>query len=345
MIGLALVSAISVLAASITASINRSIDEQFSFDELISTATFTPFSPDIADAVAAVDGVSTVSRMRLNNATIENQDAIVTGVDPATIAEVVNLADVGASFDELGSGEIALDSRGIEANGFAIGDPVTVAFPTGKETLTLASSYEPSVTFTGYVVSNQVFDEAGLKPLDFQVYIKAAPDADVATVRAAIDDVVADYPTVQVQDQTQFKDAVQEQVNQLLALIYGLLALAIVIAVLGIVNTLALSVIERTREIGLLRAVGLTRRQLRRMVRLESLVIALYGAVLGVVVGVGFGIALQQVLSSSGIDVLQIPWLNLGVFVVLAALVGILAALWPARRAGKLDVLRAITTE
>jgi len=345
MIGLALVSAISVLAASTTASINRSIDDQFSFDQLITTPTFTPFSPDIADSIATISGVSTVSRMRLNNATIENQDAIVAGIDPETIADVVDLGDFEASFDDLGSGEFALDSRGIEANGLAIGDTVTVAFPTGNEQLTLASSYESSVSFTGYVVSNEVFDEAGLKPLDFQVYIKESPEADPGAIRAEIDDVVADYPTVQVQDQTEFKVAVQDQVNQLLALIYGLLALAIVIAVLGIVNTLALSVIERTREIGLLRAVGLTRRQLRRMVRLESLVIAIYGAVLGVVVGVGFGIALQQVLSSSGIDVLEIPWVNLVVFVVLAGLVGILAALWPARRAGKLDVLRAITTE
>jgi putative ABC transport system permease protein len=130
-----------------------------------------------------------------------------------------------------------------------------------------------------------------------------------------------------------------------LALIYALLALAIVIAVLGIINTLALSVIERTREVGLLRAVGMSRRQLRRMVRLESIAISVLGAVLGVVMGLIFGVALQQAIASQGIEVLKIPVIQLVVFIALAAVVGVLAAVLPARRAAKLDVLRAITTE
>jgi len=218
-------------------------------------------------------------------------------------------------------------------------------FPTGERKLTLVSSYEKSVTFSGYVTTLDTLDRVGLKPLDFQVYVKAGAGEDPAAIRAQIDDILAAYPSVQVQDQTEFKDAIQGQVNQLLTLIYGLLALAIVIAVLGIVNTLALSVIERIREIGLLRAVGTTRAQLFVMVCLESLVIAVYGALLGVFVGVGFGVALQHASSSSGIDVLRIPWLILIVFIFLAAVVGVLAAFWPAWRASKLDVLRAITTE
>jgi putative ABC transport system permease protein len=128
-------------------------------------------------------------------------------------------------------------------------------------------------------------------------------------------------------------------------LIYALLGLAVVIAVLGIVNTLALSVIERTREVGLLRAVGLSRRQLRTMVRLESMVISLLGAVLGVGLGLVFGVALQRSQADSGIEVLSVPAVQLVIFVVLAALVGVLAAVWPARRAARLDVLRAITTD
>ena len=345
MIGLALVSAISVIAASTTASLNKSVDAQFAFDQLISTANFTPFSPNIADDIAALDGVELVSRMRVSNVRIDGADQFITGVDPDTVAGVLNLGEINASFETLAADEVALDSSGIEAAGLELGDKVKVVFPTGERELTLASTYEKTITFSGYVTSNATLDAVGLKPLDFQVYVQNSPDADPVAVRAAVDDVLIDYPSVQVQDQGEFKEDIQGQVNQLLTLIYGLLALAIVIAVLGIVNTLALSVIERTREIGLLRAVGMTRNQLRRMVRLESLVIAVYGALLGVVVGIGFGVALQRASSSSGIDVLEIPWFNMAIFVVLAAVVGVLAALWPARRAAKLDVLRAITTE
>ncbi|MGH3507988.1 MAG: ABC transporter permease, partial [Nocardioidaceae bacterium] len=143
----------------------------------------------------------------------------------------------------------------------------------------------------------------------------------------------------------QFADEQKQQVNLFLYFIYALLGLAVVIAVLGIVNTLALSVIERTREIGLLRAVGLARSQLRQMVRLESVIVAVLGAVLGVVMGIAFGIALQRAIADEGVDVLSIPWLQLTIFVLIAALVGVLAAVLPARRAARLDVLRAIYTE
>jgi putative ABC transport system permease protein len=177
------------------------------------------------------------------------------------------------------------------------------------------------------------------------VYVVTEQGADLADVQRDLDEITADLPTVAVKDQEAFKDEQRSQVNQLLYLVYALLGLAIIIAVLGIVNTLALSVLERTREIGLLRAVGLSRKQLRRMVRLESIIIAVLGAVLGVGLGLIFGVALQQAVATEGLDVLSVPWAQLAIFVLLAGLVGVLAALWPARRAARLDVLRAITTE
>jgi len=161
----------------------------------------------------------------------------------------------------------------------------------------------------------------------------------------AVNEVIADLPTVTLKDQEQFKAEQREGVNQALYLIYALLGLAVVIAVLGIVNTLALSVIERTREVGLLRAVGMSRRQLRRMVRLESIAIAVLGAVLGVVMGIIFGVVLQRAVADQGIEVLSIPVLSLGLFVLVAAAVGVLAAVLPARRAARLDVLRAVSAE
>ncbi len=164
-------------------------------------------------------------------------------------------------------------------------------------------------------------------------------------MKAGISRVIADLPTVTLKDQAEFAAEQRQPIDQMLYMIYALLGLAVVIAVLGIVNTLALSVIERTREIGLLRAVGLSRRQLRTMLRLESVVIALLGASLGVGLGVVFGVALQRAMASEGIDVLSIPVDQLALFVGLAAVVGVLAAVWPGRRAARLDVLQAITSE
>lgn len=187
--------------------------------------------------------------------------------------------------------------------------------------------------------------KGGLEPLDSILFITKQPGAADADLRAAVEKITSEIPTVTLKNPQEFAAEQKEQINLFLYLIYALLGLAVIIAVLGIVNTLALSVIERTREVGLLRAVGLSRRQLRRMVRLESVAVAVLGAVLGVLMGIAFGVALQRAIADQGIDVLSIPWLRLAVFVVLAALVGVLAAVLPARRAARLNVLRAITTE
>jgi putative ABC transport system permease protein len=161
----------------------------------------------------------------------------------------------------------------------------------------------------------------------------------------ALKEIVADNPLVTVNDQTGLVEQQNDQANQGLLMIYGLLALALIIAVLGIVNTLALSVIERTREIGLLRAIGMSRRQLRRMISLESVAIAVLGSLMGLTLGVFFGLAVQKAFEDEGLTSLDIPVFQLSIFVVAAVLVGVLAAFFPARRAAKLDVLRAIGTE
>ena len=177
------------------------------------------------------------------------------------------------------------------------------------------------------------------------IAIKDASEADTAAVRATLDAVTADLPTVVVMNKAEYSTQLTSQVDQLLNIIYALLGLAIVIAVLGIVNTLALSVIERTREVGLLRAIGITRPQLRRMVTLESVIIALLGSVLGVTLGVAFGTALQRALADSGLSDLVIPWSELLLYLVAAGVVGVIAAVWPARHAARLNMLRAIATE
>jgi len=196
-----------------------------------------------------------------------------------------------------------------------------------------------------YLVTPDAFVRGGLQPLDSAVFVTKAPGADTAAVRTAVDRIIADLPTVTAKDPGQFAQEQRSQINLFLYFIYALLGLAVIIAVLGIINTLALSVIERTREVGLLRAVGLSRRQLRRMVRLESVIVAVLGAVLGVGMGLVFGIALQHAIAEKGVDVLAIPWGRLVVFVALAAVAGVLAAVLPARRASRLDVLQAIGTD
>ena len=195
------------------------------------------------------------------------------------------------------------------------------------------------------MTSNANLVKAGQPDQDSAVYATLQDGANPATVKADIDTALADLPTVVVQDQSEYKASVVGQVDQILAIIYALLGLAIIISILGIVNTLALSVVERTREIGLLRAVGMSRKQMKSSIRWESMVIAVFGALLGLGLGVIFGVSLQKVLRNDGIQLLSIPWGQLIAFLIVSALVGVLAALWPARRASRLNLLDAISSE
>ena len=181
--------------------------------------------------------------------------------------------------------------------------------------------------------------------MSYAAFVKTTSGADQEQVRSELTALVKPQLVISVQDRDEFKAANRAQVNQLLGLLYGLLGLSVVIAALGIINTLALSVFERTREIGLLRAVGMTRRQLRRTIGNEAVLTALFGAVLGTALGLTLGILLQRVLADQGLDVLAVPYVQVVATFVLAGIVGLLAALWPAWRASKLDVIRAITTE
>ena len=243
-------------------------------------------------------------------------------------------------------GTIAVNQRSAARRGIALGDIVPVRFQGGTVKLKVVALFGASgVLPTNFIVTPDAFVKGGLTPLDSLLYVTKDPGADAAAVRRQVDRIIAPLPTVTVKDPGEFAQEQRQQINLFLYFIYALLGLAVVIAVLGIINTLALSVIERTREVGLLRAVGLSRRQLRLMVRLESVVVAVLGAVLGVVMGLVFGVSLQRAIADQGVDVLSIPWLKLVIFVALAALAGVLAAVLPARRAAHLDVLRAIGTE
>jgi putative ABC transport system permease protein len=345
MIGLALVAAMSVIGQSANRSIDKALDDGLEAQFVVSNAVGQPFSPALADRIAGLDGVAEVARVRYNAAQADGSDVFLSAFDPAAYAQAAEF-DITAGDDALPSDGVLVSEDYAEDHGTGVGDTVTVALPAGGRQMHVGGIFAPTqLLFADLVVGLEALEFGGIRPADSIVYVVSEPDADLAEVESGIEQAADELPMVAVKDQEAFKAEQRSQVNQLLYLVYALLGLAIIIAILGIVNTLVLSVVERTREIGLLRAVGLSRPQLRRMVQLESVAIAVLGAVLGIGLGLLFGIALQRSQAEFGLEVLAVPWVQLIIFVVLAAVVGLLAALWPAGRAARLDVLRAITTE
>jgi putative ABC transport system permease protein len=346
MIGVSLVTMMAVLGASAKASIDKALAEGVVADYVVSNVVGQGFSAAIGDEIEQVDGVGQVVRVRAARLDLDGDGEFASGVDPAALQEVADPTVVDGALGDLGPEGVALSVQYAADNGLAVGSPVTVGYAGDEIAATVVATYEPDIVLTGDVtMSLDGFDALGVPPTDRAVYVSAAPGTDPAALRDSVEATVKDLPTVGVKDQAEFAEQQRRPIDQLLFIVYALLGLAVVIAVLGIVNTLALSVVERVREIGLLRAVGLSRRQLRTMLRLESVAIAVLGAVLGIVLGLVFALALQRSLEDDGIDVLAVPWSQLVLFVGVAAVVGVLAALWPGRRAARLDVLRAIASE
>jgi putative ABC transport system permease protein len=343
MIGLALVSTIGVLAASLNQSVDDLVDDQFTADFLVQSTTFMPFSTEIGDRMEEVDGVETVSRQQWAGADLDGDTVFVAGSDDA-FTDVYDLEVVDGDAS-LGATEAMVFEETAEREGWDVGDELTLGFPAGQEVvMTVGAIIEETAATSDITVPLAVLTDSGLQRQDSTLSIMTESGADLTAVEDDLEDAVGATPVVGVFDKQSFAEEIRGQVNQLLYMIYGLLALAIVIAVIGIVNTLGLSVIERTREIGLLRAIGLARPGLRRMITLESVAIAVLGAVLGMALGVVIGVLLRQDLRED-LTSLAVPWGQLGVFLVIAVVVGVLAAVIPAIRASRLDVLEAIAEE
>lgn len=343
MIGLAVVSAVGVLAASLSATNDALVDREFRSDFLVQSPSFQGFPTKIGDEMEQVDGVGTISRMQGSVALVKEDQDFVMGVDRA-FARIYELDMVRGTQDISGDQAILSESKAGDLDA-DVGTQVPVAFPGGQTVnLEVVGIFEDTPITGGVTMPISVLEDAGLRRNDSTLSINVAEGADVGEVQAALDKVVEDIPVVTVQDKEGFSELIKGQVNQLLFMIYGLLALAVIIAVIGIVNTLGLSVIERTREVGLLRAVGLSRRRLRLMITLESITIAVLGAVLGLVVGLLIGVALRQSLSDD-LTELALPLSSLVVFLVIAVVFGVLAAIVPAVRASRMKVLDAIATE
>jgi len=344
MIGLAVVSAVGTLAASMNRTVDAQVEDQFAADFLVQSANFQTFPTTVGDDMAEVDGVGVLTRDQFSPALVGDEPTFLLGVDPA-YREVYDI-DLVAGTDELTADQQAVITRDAASeNGVWIGDTLELAFPGDQSTeVEVVGVFEPTPVLAGINVPLDLLTQMGIKRTDTSLSINVAEGADPATVQADLEKLVQDLPIVTVYDKVGFADSLKEQINLLLYLIYGLLALAIVIAVIGIVNTLSLSVIERTREVGLLRAVGLSRPRLRRMVTLESVTISVMGALLGMAVGLLVGVLLRQSLSDD-LTELALPLQNLLIFLGISVLFGVIAAVIPAVRASRMKVLEAIATE
>ena len=339
MVGLALVCAIAVLGASVSDSTTSSIDQAISADLLVS-ATGGQLSDSLPAVLAAVPGVTGTNTIYRNQFEFESTLTTLTGVTPQNLAATVIMRMTAGSTAALAQGELLIDSTTATKDHLSVGDTVPVRFAyTGPTSIKIGGIYQANALIQSYLVSSTYFLAHFRAPHPGAVLLRTNGSSGIET---AASNALAPYPNVQVQTRQQFEQAKVSSITQALNLIYALLALAVLIALIGIVNTLMLSVLERTREIGLLRAVGMRRPQVRAMIRSESVILATFGALIGIVIGTVMGLAL---VSSLRVTEISVPLVQLVEFLIGAAVLGLVAASWPARRAARLDVLAAIATE
>jgi putative ABC transport system permease protein len=343
MIGLALVSAVGVLGASLNGSIRSVVNNALGADYVLNTQA-AAITPQAMTAVKDTSGVAAVYGLRFDGIKVNGEKADALATDPAAIGQTMSL-DRRQGDVTLKPGSLLMNDTVLTDKGFHVGQVLDIGFRDGKtEKLTIAGTYKKNELLGDYVLDQSASAHFQQHTLYQAAMVKLAAGADSAQVHTRLEAALKPYPNVQLQDRSQFIKQATDQIDGLVRFLSLLLVLSIVIAVLGVVNTLALSVLERTRELGLLRAVGMSRRQVKRMVRVESVVIAVFGGLLGVAVGVAFGIALQRALVDQGVTELRFP-VTLVVYVLLAALAGVVAAWLPARRASRLNVLTAIAAD
>jgi putative ABC transport system permease protein len=352
MIGVGLVGFITIFVASSKASVSDVIAKSFSADLVLDSGAGANagaaggVDPALAERVNLLPQVQAATGVRIGGAQVKGKVVQLWGVDPATAFKILDVDPAAGSPANLGEDGIAVHADVAAAQGLSVGDRLPVLFrDTGTVRLKVGMIYREREPVGDYLLGKAAYDANFVNRYDWQVWIKQSPGSGQAETRAAIERVAAAYPGVDVLTRSEFETRILQPLNQLLALVYALLALAILIALLGIANTLALSVYERTREIGLLRAIGMTRGQLRAAIRWESVIISVQGTVLGLVLGVVFAWSLVRVLGDEGITVFRVPYGSLGVIVVLAALAGVAAAMGPSRRASRMNVLRAMATD
>jgi len=345
MIGIALVSAMAVFGASVSSSATASVDDAIRADLIVSGTSqgSGSFSRSLATAITALPGVTASLIGYGGQFEVRQSLETLKGVSTGGLSQTAILRMTAGSPQALDAGDLLVDQPTAKSDHLSVGSVVPVKFAlTGPSTMRIGGIYRSNALIGSYLVGQSFYLLHYRVPHPGAVLLKTAGGAAVQTVKKEVERVLAPYPTVQVQTRAQFEKAQISSVNQLLTLVYALLALAVLVALIGVVNTLMLSVFERTREIGLLRAVGMKRGQVRAMVRSESVILSVFGAFIGIVIGTGMGVAF---VSSLKLTNTAVPASSLVLFLVLSAVLGLVAANWPARRAAKLDLLAAIATE
>jgi putative ABC transport system permease protein len=348
-IGVTLVCAMSVFVYSAKASFASALEDRITADFFLNAGN-APMSQGAIDAVRALPQVDNVWSVNPIPLQVNGESFSGTSVRSASEVEAtVKVKVLSGSLQSLDAGQVVINQETASSLGWQVGQTVTAD---------LATLQNQPLTIGGIVATDKLFGSAFLIPQplyqkampsiyqsSFMALIKAKPGADLDQLRRDITAAVKPFIVITVYDSHSYINEMNKQVNQFLGIIIALLGMSIVIAVLGIINTLALSTFERTREIGLLRSIGTTRMQVRFMIYLESVLITLLGAVMGMIMGIGFGIVMQRMLVNQGITELKIPYLILVISALSAIVVGVIAALWPSERAARLNVLNAITTE
>jgi putative ABC transport system permease protein len=348
MIGLALVTLVAVLAAGIISSFKGAVNDLFTGDYAITAENnFSPIPVSIGNAAATTPGVIAVGDVRAGDAKVFGSREQVTAVNPGT-EQVISMTWTKGSqevFSQLGADGAFVAKGYAEDHHLSLGSPIDVETPRGKILhLRLRGIFDPpsgGSPFGTVTFSAATFDKNYDQPKNLFSFVRMR-GGETDENKAALEHTLRSFPNAKVQTRTQFIDNQISALKNILNILYVLLALSIVVSVFGIVNTLVLSVFERTREIGMLRAVGMTRRQVRRMIRQESVIVALIGAVIGIILGIVLGALL---VARVDFIVFTIPWTSLITFAIAAVIVGIVAAILPARRAAKLNPLEAISYE
>ncbi|MFI8436734.1 ABC transporter permease [Streptomyces sp. NPDC079020] len=345
-IGLTLVTGISVLGVTLGQAVDRMTTDNIKADYLVSMASGDPLDQTALSALEKADGVTAVSPQQASSLWIGEEYHSASGVTPGDVEKLFSLKTVSGSLGSLNDGEIAVGSKTAKSNGWKTGDTVAVKFEDEKKgELKIGALYEQNEFLSPFLLPKDIVNAHTPLADIREVWLKMDGGGTQANEQALVD-ALGDNPAMSIMDRNDIRDMFGGFVNIALNIMYGLLAMALIIAVLGVINTLAMSVFERQQEIGMLRAIGLDRRRVKRMIRLEAVVISVFGAVIGVALGTFLGWAIGRTLASEIPNYsLVIPWDRLALFLVLAGLVGVLASLWPARSAAKLNMLTAIKTE
>jgi putative ABC transport system permease protein len=352
MVGVALVVFFAVFGSSTKASVSETVFELFPADLTFQSTNQNdpqipvPIGPPFALELRSYDELEVVSPLQLGLAVVEDDEQLVGGIDPDTIEEVFALRPVGGAIQAVELlNSVIVSTDYLEERGWAVEDAITIEYVrTGEVESIIVGVFEAN-DMGNIAISSETFMDNFRYQGDALVFANTAEGVSVAEAQDAISPTVESYGNVKAQTKSEIVTEAESQIDQALALFTGLLFFAVIIAVLGITNTLTLSIYERTREIGLLRAVGMTRRQVRRMIRWEAVIVATFGALLGVGIGIVLGWAVVRALADEGLGAFSIPVGQVILALVLAAISGVVAAIWPARKASRMNILDAITTE